>query len=1105
MKITIRTLAVVLLVAACTEQATSPPIGDVVRPRPASDVMPTANSPCTVHWASGVNGSWYDPARWNPAGVPDGNASVCIDAAGTYTVTLDPVTDATPVDILALDVGGTGATPTLRLSGAAATLNVTQGIEVRAGARIDLNNSGGAVVNVAGTVTNAGTFSATAPCGGCGAGNQLNADLINQGTLGSTAVLTLGKVGGQYQNLGTISVPSSGQVIIPASAGAVAFSQDGGDVSSGASGKVTVRSGTVTINGGVLRQRGASNIRPVLVLEGADLVIAPTATDSVTVGVVAQSTATRSVTGDIPALTRLWLGGSSDGQPATITMAGNPTNHGRILPVRLLDVFGGQLTIGGSGRLTNAGSIDQSQNSGAQATFTYALDVTNTDSIKVIGSNATFSKPGGTYVNNGTIDLGPASSTSVLTVLGSTLTHAAGATMSGGTVSIDAGRLLGTGSIASRIAPTGGGSVEPGLSPGTLNVLTYAPASNGVLRIELGGDTPGSGYDQLIATGSASLSAGSLDIVEVNGFLAGRCGQVFDVLTHSSGSSAATFASVTGLTPGPGRMLRVVYAYAFPPATSYVKLVGFDGAQKICVGPNPVALTEGGAGVQYAIALDHAPTSTVTVTPTADAQVTVTPASLSFTSANWQVPQFFTVTAVDDAVQEGAHSGSVAHAVTTTDATYQGFVPATLVVNITDDDTNLPPVAGNDAATTPEDTPVDIDVLANDSDPEGAAISVTGVGAAAHGSAQVINGGAGVRYIPGPDFNGADSFTYTVADAGGATTTATVSVSVAAVPDAPVAGNDQATTRSGRPVLVTVISNDIDPDGDAMTVTGVTAPAHGSAVMSAGQSVTYQSAAGYAGPDAFTYTIDDGTGRTATATVVITVIPATANTPPVAVADVQQVTTGSSIIRVHVLTNDSDAEGDPLRIIRVSAPSAGSASISGSSILYTVRTKVASDQFTYTIADGFRGTATATVTLTFTPPLPPKTLWTGSNASTNPVDFGGWPYCRYTVWFQNTTITMDPRDGGTATVSTTMHEAAEPGCPWPPLPPTLLRFRASYVSVVGSTVTASFTGHPSNYPQGVARFTGTLSGTTLPGILTFQRTDQPPILNWRVDQSITLR
>jgi uncharacterized repeat protein (TIGR01451 family) len=89
---------------------------------------------------------------------------------------------------------------------------------------------------------------------------------------------------------------------------------------------------------------------------------------------------------------------------------------------------------------------------------------------------------------------------------------------------------------------------------------------------------------------------------------------------------------------------------------------------------------------------------------------------------------------------------------------------------------NDPPVAVDDSDTTPENTPVTIDVLNNDSDPDGDTLTVASVTQGTHGS--VINNGNDVTYTPGSGFSGTDSFGYTVSDGHGGTDTATVTVTV---------------------------------------------------------------------------------------------------------------------------------------------------------------------------------------------------------------------------------------------------------------------------------------------------------------------------------------
>jgi hypothetical protein len=206
------------------------------------------------------------------------------------------------------------------------------------------------------------------------------------------------------------------------------------------------------------------------------------------------------------------------------------------------------------------------------------------------------------------------------------------------------------------------------------------------------------------------------------------------------------------------------------------------------------------------------------------------------------------------------------------------------------------PVAVGDSEATNEDMSVTVTVLANDSDPDGDTLAVTAVTAPAHGGA-VLNPDSTVTYQPADNYNGDDSFDYTVSDGNGGTDTATVSITIAPVNDDPVAHDDTATTPQDTAVTILVLSNDSDVDGDGLTVTAVGVPANG-AVENRGNSVTYTPNAGYTGEDSFSYTISDGQGGTATALVAIT-ITGSGTTPTVSV---QSITTNLTEAKKYTAT-----------------------------------------------------------------------------------------------------------------------------------------------------------------------------------------------------------
>ncbi|WP_129139544.1 tandem-95 repeat protein, partial [Modicisalibacter coralii] len=204
------------------------------------------------------------------------------------------------------------------------------------------------------------------------------------------------------------------------------------------------------------------------------------------------------------------------------------------------------------------------------------------------------------------------------------------------------------------------------------------------------------------------------------------------------------------------------------------------------------------------------------------------------------------------------------------------------------------PNAANDALTTAEDTALTIDpatLLANDSDVDGDTLTITSVSGAEHGSV-VLNADGSITFTPAADYNGAASFDYTVSDGQGGSATATVGVRVTPVNDDPSAGDDNADPNAANDALTTaedtaltidpatLLANDSDVDGDTLTITSVSGAEHGSVVLNADGSITFTPAADYNGAASFDYTVSDGQGGSATATVGVRVTPV--NDDPVA-------------------------------------------------------------------------------------------------------------------------------------------------------------------------------------------------------------------------------
>ena len=212
----------------------------------------------------------------------------------------------------------------------------------------------------------------------------------------------------------------------------------------------------------------------------------------------------------------------------------------------------------------------------------------------------------------------------------------------------------------------------------------------------------------------------------------------------------------------------------------------------------------------------------------------------------------------------------------------------------------------NDTTTTNEDTPITaIDVLPNDTDPDGDTLNIDDFTQPAHGTAG-SNGNGTLTYTPDPNYSGTDSFTYTIRDGNGGTATATVSITINPVNDAPTANSQTVTLNEDDTASITLTA--IDVDGDALTYQIVSNPAHGT-LTGYVPNITYAPAENYSGDDTFTFRVNDGTLDSGDATVVLTVNPE--NDPPVADAGADQNGLPGDVIRLDG-SGSNDIDGNNL-------------------------------------------------------------------------------------------------------------------------------------------------------------------------------------------------
>lgn len=282
-------------------------------------------------------------------------------------------------------------------------------------------------------------------------------------------------------------------------------------------------------------------------------------------------------------------------------------------------------------------------------------------------------------------------------------------------------------------------------------------------------------------------------------------------------------------------------------------------------------------------------------------------------------------------------------------------------VTITVNPVNDNPVANDDGPiTVAEDSSSGLGVLDNDNDIDGDTLSITNVTDPANGTA--TNMGTYVVYTPDLNYYGSDSFDYTISDGNGGTDTATVTMNVTPVNDAPAAIDH--TVNVNEDMAVTINFNPLvsDPEGNPWHLVIVTDPAHGTLTPVSGQphKRVYIPNADYNGPDSFTYRAkENGVGGLFgnIATIYINVMPK--NDVPVAYDDAYTAgkNTTLNIPAVGVLANDVDIDGDTLNAtlaIVNPGPHHGSLSLnSDGSFSYTPDPDyLGTDKFFYRAYDG---------------------------------------------------------------------------------------------------------------------------------------------------------
>ncbi len=331
--------------------------------------------------------------------------------------------------------------------------------------------------------------------------------------------------------------------------------------------------------------------------------------------------------------------------------------------------------------------------------------------------------------------------------------------------------------------------------------------------------------------------------------------------------------------------------------------------------------------------------------------------SFTYTSnANFFGEDSFTYNADD-----GAGTGNVAK--------------VTITVNGVDD----PPEPVEDAYELDEDTTLAVDasegVLANDVDVDGDEL-VAALGTGPTMGTVTLKEDGSFTYTPDANAYGEDSFTYIMHDGTTLLGPITVTLTINAVDDPPVAADDAYEVDEDGKLEVDadsgLLGNDTDVDSDDLTISVETGPNNGTLPVDDDGSFVYEPDPDFYGEDSFTYVLSDGTSTSEAATVIITV-DAVADAPT-ATDDDATIAADGTAYEIDVLDNDYDVddEDETLTITSVTQGSEGGnveISDDGLTIEYTAPTDfTGTEAFEYTIEDEDGQTATATVTVTVTEP-----------------------------------------------------------------------------------------------------------------------------------------
>ncbi len=510
-----------------------------------------------------------------------------------------------------------------------------------------------------------------------------------------------------------------------------------------------------------------------------------------------------------------------------------------------------------------------------------------------------------------------------------------------------------SGGTGSHTFSVSAGALPPGVALSSAGILSGIPTSSGSYAFTI------TATDSLGFTGSQaySFTVNVPTIVITPATLPAATGSIAynQALTASGGNGGYTFSLSTGALPAGVTLSSAGVISGTPTATgSYSFTVtatdgfGFSGSQAYTVVVNAPAivfvqttLPGGQVAAPYSQTLSAGGGS----------------GSFTYSVTSGAMPPGIALSSAGALSGTPIAAGSFSFTVTATDTFgFSGSQPFTLGIN------QPAPVVVNDAASTPANAPVTVNVTANDTGP---ITSIAIAQAPAHGTATIT--GLDVAYTPASNFFGNDSFTYTATGPGGTSTAATVSITVTPLA-VPVAAAQSATVLAGQSVTVQAEAGAINGPFTAIAISR--APSSGTAVVQ-GASIVYTAAADASGAVDFDYTLSNPFGASAPARISVTV-----NPRPVAPALTATAIAG----RVVTVDLTSTARGGPFTaatLVSVSPADAGTATITASGAGYALAFTSAATfggavRITYTLSNAYATSAPGTVDVMVKPRSDPS-------------------------------------------------------------------------------------------------------------------------------------